>query len=287
MRVAGHWLTDFASCNYLGLDLDPEVIAGVPEYLARWGTHSSWARGIASPALYQQVEAEVAELLGVEDALALPTLTHTHFGVLPALAGEGTLLLDLRAHRTMPLWPPGQRNRSLLRRVLRPGRAHRRVLQGVLVPAGLRRLPERAQAPPQGGGAVLRLLGPGPGGVAGHGPAGPGGQPAPGRRPAGPALAADPGPPRPPGQAGGGDLQHLGLPAGRAGPGRPRGPGRGRAAPVRPRHLRDPRPLPGGAAGRDRLPHPADRGQHRRAGRPPAGRPRGGRRPLRLPPPHP
>ena len=74
IRVAGHWLTDFASCNYLGLDLDPEVIAGVPEYLARWGTHSSWARGIASPALYQQVEAEVAELLGVEDALALPTL---------------------------------------------------------------------------------------------------------------------------------------------------------------------------------------------------------------------
>jgi 8-amino-7-oxononanoate synthase len=101
IRVAGHWLTDFASCNYLGLDLDPEVIAGVPEYLARWGTHPSWARGIASPALYQQVEAEVAERLGVEDALALPTLTHTHFGVLPALAGEGTLLLDLRAHRTM------------------------------------------------------------------------------------------------------------------------------------------------------------------------------------------
>jgi hypothetical protein len=89
IRVGGHWLTDFASCNYLGFDLDPEIIAGVPAYLARWGTHPSWARGIASPALYQQVEAEVAELLGAEDVLALPTLTHTHFGVLPALAGEG------------------------------------------------------------------------------------------------------------------------------------------------------------------------------------------------------
>ncbi len=101
IRVGGQWLADFASCNYLGLDLDPEVIAGVPDFLARWGTHPSWARGIASPALYEQVEAEVAELLGVEDVLALPTLTHTHFGVLPALAGEGTVLVDLRAHRTI------------------------------------------------------------------------------------------------------------------------------------------------------------------------------------------
>jgi 8-amino-7-oxononanoate synthase len=88
IRVGGQWLADFASCNYLGLDLDPEVLAGVPEYLARWGSHPSWARGIASPALYEQVEAELVELLGVEDALCLPTLTHIHNGVLPALAGE-------------------------------------------------------------------------------------------------------------------------------------------------------------------------------------------------------
>jgi len=46
IRVGGQWLADFASCNYLGLD--SEVLAGVPEYLARWGSHPSWARG--SPA---------------------------------------------------------------------------------------------------------------------------------------------------------------------------------------------------------------------------------------------
>jgi 8-amino-7-oxononanoate synthase len=101
IRVGDHWLADFASCNYLGLDLDPEVLAGIPDYLARWGTHPSWARGIASPALYEQVEAEVVDLLGVEDALAFPTLTHIHNGVLPALASEGTLLIDGRAHQTI------------------------------------------------------------------------------------------------------------------------------------------------------------------------------------------
>ena len=101
IQVDGHWLVDFASCNYLGLDLDLEVIAQVPAYLARWGTHPSWARAIASPEPYRRVEAAVSELLGVEDILAFPTLTHTHNGVLPALAGEGTVLVDMRAHRTI------------------------------------------------------------------------------------------------------------------------------------------------------------------------------------------
>jgi 8-amino-7-oxononanoate synthase len=101
IQVDGHWLVDFASCNYLGLDLDLEVITQVPAYLARWGTHPSWARAIASPEPYRRVESVVSELLGVEDILAFPTLTHTHNGVLPALAGEGTVLLDTRAHRTI------------------------------------------------------------------------------------------------------------------------------------------------------------------------------------------
>jgi len=101
IQVDGHWLVDFASCNYLGLDLDLEVIAQVPAYLARWGTHHSWARGIASPEPYRRVEAAVSELLGVSDVLCFPTLTHTHNGVLPALVGEGTVLVDIRAHRTI------------------------------------------------------------------------------------------------------------------------------------------------------------------------------------------
>jgi 8-amino-7-oxononanoate synthase len=51
--------------------------------------------------LYQQIEAELCELLGVEDALLLPTLTHIHAAVIPVLAGGGTVLLDARAHKTV------------------------------------------------------------------------------------------------------------------------------------------------------------------------------------------
>src|SRR4051812_14214823 len=30
IRIGEHWLADFASCNYLGLDLDQEIIDAIP-----------------------------------------------------------------------------------------------------------------------------------------------------------------------------------------------------------------------------------------------------------------
>jgi len=41
IRIGDRWLTDWASCNYLGFDLDEEIIAVGPEYVAKWGTHPS------------------------------------------------------------------------------------------------------------------------------------------------------------------------------------------------------------------------------------------------------
>ena len=99
IRVGDRWLHDFASCNYLGLDR--EVIEGIPAYLDRWGTHPGWSRMLGSPVLYEQIEAELRELLGVEDALLLPTLTHIHAAVIPVLADGGTVLLDAWAHKTI------------------------------------------------------------------------------------------------------------------------------------------------------------------------------------------
>jgi 8-amino-7-oxononanoate synthase len=101
IRVDGRWLVDFASCNYLGLDLDAEVIGAIPGYLQRWGTHPSWSRMLGSPALYQQIETRLTELLGAEDALLLPTLTHIHAAVIPILASDGTVFVDARAHKTI------------------------------------------------------------------------------------------------------------------------------------------------------------------------------------------
>jgi 8-amino-7-oxononanoate synthase len=101
IRIGEQWLIDYASCNYLGLDLDEEIIAAVPEYLARWGTHPSWSRLLGSPVLYEEIEARLTELLGCEDTLVLPTITHIHMSVIPVLAGSGTIFLDGRAHKTI------------------------------------------------------------------------------------------------------------------------------------------------------------------------------------------
>src|ERR1700744_36588 len=101
IRIGNHWLTAYASCNYLGLDLDEEIINAVPEYLAKWGTHPSWSRLLGSPILYEEIEDKLTSLLGAEDTLVLPTITHIHMSVIPVLAGGGTLFLDSRAHKTI------------------------------------------------------------------------------------------------------------------------------------------------------------------------------------------
>src|SRR5256885_2389767 len=96
IRVGDQWLADFASCNYLGFDLEPEIMAAIPAYIAKWGTHPSWSRLLGSPVLYRQIEEELAHLLGAPDVLALPTITHIHMSVIPVLAGSGTILVDRR-----------------------------------------------------------------------------------------------------------------------------------------------------------------------------------------------
>jgi 8-amino-7-oxononanoate synthase len=101
IRIGDHWLADFASCNYLGFDLDREIIDAVPAYLDAWGTHPSWSRLLGSPVLYEQIEERLTSLLGSPDSLVLPTITHIHMSVIPLLAASGTIFLDARAHKTI------------------------------------------------------------------------------------------------------------------------------------------------------------------------------------------
>ncbi len=101
IRIGSQWLADFASCNYLGFDLDREIIEAVPAYLDAWGTHPSWSRLLGSPVLYEQIEERLTALLGSADSLVLPTITHIHLSTIPVLAGSGTIFLDSRAHKTI------------------------------------------------------------------------------------------------------------------------------------------------------------------------------------------
>src|ERR1044072_804110 len=78
IRVGDHWLADFASCNYLGFDLEPEIMDAVDVEIRRWGTHPSWSRLLGNPALYPQIEEQLTDLLGAPDTLLPPTTTPIH-----------------------------------------------------------------------------------------------------------------------------------------------------------------------------------------------------------------
>ncbi|MFC9701279.1 aminotransferase class I/II-fold pyridoxal phosphate-dependent enzyme [Streptomyces sp. NPDC056943] len=101
IRVGEDWLVDFASCNYLGLDLDPTVMDAIMPEVRRWGTHPSWSRLIGSPRLYPRIEERLTELLGAPDTLLLPTITLIHQSVIPLLAGTGQVFVEAQAHRTV------------------------------------------------------------------------------------------------------------------------------------------------------------------------------------------
>lgn len=100
--IDGRWIADFASCNYLGLDLHPDVMRAIPEALEAWGVHPSWTRAVASPAPYRLLEQRLAQLVGMHDTIVFPTVTLLHFGVLPRLAGgSGAILIDTAAHNSI------------------------------------------------------------------------------------------------------------------------------------------------------------------------------------------
>jgi 8-amino-7-oxononanoate synthase len=101
IRIGSDWFVDYASCNYLGLDLDPQVMDAIDTQVRRWGTHPSWSRMLGSPRLYAMIEERLTELLGAPDTLLLPTISQIHLSVIPALAGHGHIYLDSRAHRTI------------------------------------------------------------------------------------------------------------------------------------------------------------------------------------------
>ncbi len=101
IRIGDRWLTDWASCNYLGFDLEPEIMDSIGPMVRRWGTHPSWSRLLGNPRPYLDIEERLTELLDAPDTLVLPTISHIHSTVIPVLAGQGTVLMDAQAHKTI------------------------------------------------------------------------------------------------------------------------------------------------------------------------------------------
>jgi len=82
----GKKLVDFSSSDYLGLAKHPFLIARSHEFAKRWGTGSSSSRLVrGNLAVYDQLEAQLAQALGKETALILGTGFQANATLLEAL----------------------------------------------------------------------------------------------------------------------------------------------------------------------------------------------------------
>ena len=100
--IDDRWICDFASCNYLGLDLHPQIHESITSAVNTWGSHPSWTRAVASPDLYHQLEEKLAKLANASSVRVFPSTTLLHMGVIPVLAGkEGIVFIDNATHRSV------------------------------------------------------------------------------------------------------------------------------------------------------------------------------------------
>ncbi len=92
-----------ASNNYLGLTGDERVVAGAEEALRRYGTGLTGSRLLnGTTPLHLQLERELAEWMGTEDALVFTTGHQANLGTLGTLLDAGdTVIVDSADHASI------------------------------------------------------------------------------------------------------------------------------------------------------------------------------------------
>ncbi|PQP21657.1 type I polyketide synthase [Rhodococcus opacus] len=98
--IGGAEVVNFSSYNYLGMSGHPAVVSAVQDAVARYGSSCSASRLLSGEKpVHQELEAELAGLLGTEDAIALVSGHATNVTVIGHLLGEGDLVIhDSLAH---------------------------------------------------------------------------------------------------------------------------------------------------------------------------------------------
>lgn len=101
--MGGKEFIHFASYNYLGLSSDAEVIAETQKAVEKYGTSASASRLVSGEKdLHQAFEREMAEFIGVEDALIFSAGHHLNESVIGHLLGPGDLIMhDALAHNSI------------------------------------------------------------------------------------------------------------------------------------------------------------------------------------------
>ncbi|MGW6625666.1 type I polyketide synthase [Nocardia sp. NPDC055002] len=98
--IGGTEVVNFSSYNYLGMSGHPAVVAAVQDAVARYGSSVSASRLLSGEKpIHRELEAELAALLGTEDAIALVGGHSTNVTIIGHLVGPEDLVIhDSLAH---------------------------------------------------------------------------------------------------------------------------------------------------------------------------------------------
>jgi 7-keto-8-aminopelargonate synthetase-like enzyme len=103
LRIRGRRVLNFASCSYLGLELDPRVRAGVASAVERYGSQFSSSRAYLSAPPYEELESLLGRIFQAP-VLVTPSTTLAHLSALPVLVGESdAVILDHQVHQSVQL----------------------------------------------------------------------------------------------------------------------------------------------------------------------------------------
>jgi 8-amino-7-oxononanoate synthase len=103
MQMEGAPRIMLGSNNYLGLTADPRVIQGARDALERYGTGLTGSRLLnGTTPLHLELERELAEWMGTEDAIVFTTGHQANIGTLGTLLGPGdTVVVDSGDHASL------------------------------------------------------------------------------------------------------------------------------------------------------------------------------------------
>ncbi len=101
--IGGAEVVNFSSYNYLGMSGHPAVTEAAQDAVARFGSSCSSSRMLSGEKpVHQELETELAALLGTEDAIALVSGHATNVTVIAHMVGPGDLVIhDALAHNSI------------------------------------------------------------------------------------------------------------------------------------------------------------------------------------------
>ncbi len=101
IRINQRKCINFASCSYLGLELDRRIIRGIIAAAQRYGSQFSASRGYLSVTLYRAVEKRLQRICK-RPIIVGPSTTLIHQSAIPVLIGDDdAVILDQQVHNSV------------------------------------------------------------------------------------------------------------------------------------------------------------------------------------------